>query len=34
MSIRIPVRHTGMLLAGIQEAFLDSVLKHAGMPTC
>jgi hypothetical protein len=30
MSVRISFRHTGMLLVGIQEAFVDSGWKIAG----
>jgi hypothetical protein len=31
MSVQISFRHTGMLLAGIQEAFVDSGQEIAGM---
>ena len=31
MSVRVSLRHTGNLLAGIQEAFVDSGWKIAGM---
>jgi hypothetical protein len=31
MSVPISLRHTGMFLAGIQEAFVDSGWKIAGM---
>jgi hypothetical protein len=31
MGVRISVRHTGMFLAGIQDDFVDSGQKIAGM---